>query len=82
MPSNIASVSTKGRVTLPAEFRRRLRIHPGDKVVIEATENAIVIWRTVDFFDLEGFLGKGLSPAKEHVRMVAAALRRAQGRAR
>lgn len=39
----ISTVSTQGRVTLPDEVRKLLRLHPQDKVVFRVTEGAIEI---------------------------------------
>lgn len=38
-----ATVSSKGQITLPAELRRQLDLHPGSKVNIEAKDNALVL---------------------------------------
>ena len=39
----IGSVNQQGRVTLPDEVRRALRLHPQDKVIFRITEDAVVI---------------------------------------
>lgn len=39
----IGSVNQQGRVTLPDEVRRALRLHPQDKVIFRITEDTVVI---------------------------------------
>jgi AbrB family looped-hinge helix DNA binding protein len=39
----IGTVSTQGRVTLPEEVRKLLRVNPQDKIVFRVTEDAIEI---------------------------------------
>ena len=61
----ISMVSEKGQITLPAAARRKVGIKPQDRVMIEATDDAIIIRPVVDFFALEGFLGDALSEEEE-----------------
>lgn len=75
----ISSISTKGQITVPARMRKQLGIKPHDRVAIDLVENAIVIKRAVNIFDLRGFLGKGLSPEEERTRMQKAVARHAKG---
>jgi AbrB family looped-hinge helix DNA binding protein len=75
----ISAISTKGQVTLPAKFRRKLRIGPNDKVVIEAAEDAIIIRKAPDFFALEGFLGKAVPLAEERQKAARHVARRNTG---
>lgn len=65
----IATVSSKGQITLPSEARKALGIRPHDRVVIEVRDNVILIKTPPDFFELEGFLGQALSPEEEGERM-------------
>lgn len=65
----VSAVSSKGQVTLPAQVRRKLRIKPNDRVTIEAVDDAIVIRRAPDLFELKGFLGKALPERQERERM-------------
>jgi len=53
---------------------------PHDRVLIESAGDAIVIKRAVDFFELEGFLGKALPEAEERKRMLHAVSLRTRGR--
>jgi len=70
MPTS--TISTKGQITLPARMRKQLGMKPRDRVAIDVIEDAIVIKRAVNFFELRGFLGKSLSPGEERKRMEAA----------
>ena len=42
-PGLTATVSTKGRVTLPAELRRKLNWRPGIRLTIEDTEEGVLL---------------------------------------
>ena len=68
----IATVSRKGQVTLPARMRRKLGIKPQDRVVIETHEDAILIKRAKDLFELKGFLGKAKPAGEERAAMMKA----------
>ena len=72
----IATLSAKGQVTLPARLRKNLGMRPHDRLVIETAGETIVIRRTADFFELEGFLGKSLTVGEERRRMLQAAAAR------
>ena len=65
----IATVSSKGQITLPAKFRRALGIKPCDRLSVEVVADTIVLRPVPDFFELEGFLGKGLSIKEERKQM-------------
>ena len=75
----LANVSSKGQVTLPARYRKQLGIQPQGRVVIEATDDAIVIRPAADLFALEGFLGKALSREEEREGAAHEAARDALG---
>ena len=66
----ISTLSTKGQITLPVSFRRKLGMKPHDRVVIELEEKAILVKPAPDFFALKGFLGKGLPRKEEERRML------------
>jgi len=68
----VSLVSEKGQITLPAAARRKIGIKPRDRVVIETTDDAIVIRPVADFFELEGFLGDALPEKTEQEAMVKA----------
>jgi len=76
----ISTISVKGQVTLPVQMRKKLGIRPNDRVIIESVEDAIIIKRAADFFELEGFLGKALPETEERGRMMRAAAVRTKGR--
>jgi AbrB family looped-hinge helix DNA binding protein len=61
---SIATVSSKGQITLPAKSRRAIGIKPLDKVFIDVTDDMIVLRKVPDFLELEGFLGDAL-PARQ-----------------
>ena len=71
----IATVSSKGQITLPAEARRKLGIKPHDRVFIRVSGKVIVVEPVGDFFELEGFLGKAASPAQERKALLDAVSR-------
>jgi AbrB family looped-hinge helix DNA binding protein len=75
----VSTVSSKGQVTLPARLRRKIGIKPNDRVVIEATDDALLIRKAADVFELEGFLGKALPGDEEGRRMAAGIARRVAG---
>ena len=75
----VSNVSSKGQVTLPAQVRKKLRIGPNDRVTIDAVDDAIVIRRAPDLFELKGFLGKGLPDRDERDRMQQAVAAHVKG---
>jgi len=66
----ISTVSAKGQITLPAKLRKKFGLRPNDRVVVESTGEGILIRSAGDFFELEGFLGKGLPRDEEQARMM------------
>ncbi len=66
----ISTISAKGQITLPAKLRKKFGLRPNDRVVVETTGEGILIRSAGDFFELEGFLGKGLPREEERVRMM------------
>jgi AbrB family looped-hinge helix DNA binding protein len=71
----IATLSSKGQITLPAEARRTLGLRSGDRVAIEERGGEIVVRRARDFFALKGYLGRALPREKERSAMRRAAVR-------
>lgn len=51
---NQATVTQKGQVTIPAEFRRRFGIEPRTKVSFFEENGELKIKPAVNFFDLRG----------------------------
>lgn len=66
----ISVISAKGQITLPAKLRKKFGLRPNDRVVVEPTGEGILIRSAGDFFELGGFLGRGLSREEERARMV------------
>ena len=65
----VATVSSKGQITLPAKLRRALGIEPHDRLSVEVVDDTIVLRPVPDFFALRGFLGKGHPIEEERKRM-------------
>ena len=65
----VATVSSKGQITLPAKMRKKLGIRASDRVVLETRDDSIVIKLSKDFFEYQNFLGKALSVNEERKRM-------------
>ena len=67
----VATVSTKGQITLPARMRKELGIKAHDRVFVESSDKNITIRPVPDLFQYEGFLGKtGLSLDEEREIMM------------
>jgi len=77
----IATLSSKGQITLPAAARRMMGLNAGDRVAIEARGEEIVVRRARDFFALQGYLGRAL-PRERERGVVRRAVARAPGRGR
>jgi AbrB family looped-hinge helix DNA binding protein len=79
---SVATVSSKGQITLPAEARRRLGIHVCDRVSIDAHDREIVIRRIESLLELKGFAGKSCSATDERTAMMDAVADRVAGKRR
>ncbi len=66
---SIATVSSKGQITLPVRARQKLGIRVHDRVEIEVRGDAILVRSLPDFFALEGFLGPAKAPETERRAM-------------
>jgi AbrB family looped-hinge helix DNA binding protein len=66
---SVATVSSKGQITIPARARRAAGIKLRDRVLIEPVGGEIVIRPIRGIMELEGFLGRALSPARERQAM-------------
>jgi AbrB family looped-hinge helix DNA binding protein len=77
---HMATISSKGQVTLPAQMRKKLKLRPNDRLVLETIDDTILIKKAPDFFDLEGFLGKSIGERKERQIAARAVSGRAKGR--
>jgi len=49
---NISTLTQKGQTTIPAEIRKKLDLHPGDKVGFEITDGEVVL-RKIQAFDYD-----------------------------
>jgi len=54
----VATVSSKGQITLPAAARREVGINLHDRVLIESRNGEIVIRPVPDLMKFKGFAGK------------------------
>lgn len=75
----ISTISTKGQITLPADMRRKLKIKPKDRVILEVEGDSILIKKANDFFELEGFLGPAKSAEEERKQMQNAVAKHRSG---
>ena len=75
----VSTISTKGQITLPADMRRKLKIKPKDRVVLEMAGDAILIKKAEDFFELQGFLGPAKSAEEEERQRQSAVARHRLG---
>lgn len=66
----VARVSTRGRVTIPIELRRKLGLRPGTKLIVREVDNQIVAMTMEQSVrSLRGkFKGKGLMQALREER--------------
>ncbi|HUT34453.1 MAG TPA: AbrB/MazE/SpoVT family DNA-binding domain-containing protein [Planctomycetota bacterium] len=62
---SMATVSSKGQITIPVRARRALGIKANSRVILEVTKDSLVVRPAPDFFELEGFLGRSLPPDEE-----------------
>jgi len=77
---SISIISAKGQITLPAKLRKKFGLRPNDRVVVESTGEGILIRSAGDFFELGGFLGKGLPREEERARMMKGIAARFRGK--
>ncbi len=65
---NLSTMTTKGQVTVPVDFRKMLGLSPNDRVIFTKKGKDIVIRKAVDILDLAGSLkpkkNKGVDPVK------------------
>lgn len=69
-----ARVSTRGRVTLPAEIRHKLGIKPGTRLIVHEVDGQIVVMTLASYVrSLRGkYKGMGLMKALREERAVEA----------
>lgn len=49
---NLSTITQKGQTTIPLEIRKKLDLHPGDKVLFEIKNNDVVV-KKISAFDYE-----------------------------
>jgi antitoxin PrlF len=59
VPTKIATVTSKGQITIPVEIRRLLGAKTGDKLAFEPTSDGVKIFRHYDVNVFEQFRGIG-----------------------
>ena len=75
----VSVVTTKGRVTIPREIRRLLKLKPGDRIefVVEADGKVVLAPATVAVSELEGLLAP--APRRVALKDMDAAIRKRAG---
>lgn len=68
----VATVSSKGQITLPAAARREAGIRIHDRVFIESRDGEIIVRPVPDLMKFKGFAGKALPRDVERVAMARA----------
>jgi AbrB family looped-hinge helix DNA binding protein len=68
----VATVSSKGQITLPAAVRRASGINLRDRVIIESRNGEIIVRPVPDLMKFKGFAGKALSREAEREAMAKA----------
>ena len=68
----LATVSSKGQITLPARARRELGIRQHGRVTVEVRNGEMIIRPAPDLLALQGFAGKALRPEQEQEALLAA----------
>jgi AbrB family looped-hinge helix DNA binding protein len=71
----IATVSSKGQITLPAAARKAAGIGLHDRVVIEIANGAITVRPAPDLMRFKGFLAKSVPRDEEREAMARGAAR-------
>lgn len=71
----VATVSSKGQITLPVAARREAGIRLHDRVLIESRNGEIVVRPAPDFMKFKGFAGKALPREVEREKMARAVAR-------
>jgi AbrB family looped-hinge helix DNA binding protein len=65
---NLSTVTQKGQITVPVDFRKILGLKPYDRVLFEKKNNKVLLSKAVDIMDLSGSLkprkNKGMDPVK------------------
>ena len=71
MDSYIGTITQKGQVTIPLEFRKKLGLKPYSKVNVTFDNKAVKLTAEPDILDLAGFIrapkGKNALKAREYM---------------
>lgn len=70
---SVATLSSKGQITLPTEAREALGLKAQDRVMVRVEGRQIIIEPVTDFFSLRGSIGAALPAEVEDRAMQAAA---------
>ena len=76
----IATISSKGQITVPSSLRKKLGIRAHDRLTMKSVGKTIVIERVPNLLELKGFLGKALPPDEEQQLMEQAVADHVSGR--
>jgi len=68
----VATVSSKGQITLPAAARREAGINLHDRVFVEARNGEIIVRPVPDLMKFKGFAGKAFPREVEREAMARA----------
>jgi AbrB family looped-hinge helix DNA binding protein len=68
----VATVSSKGQITLPAAARREAGIRPHERVIIETRNGEIIVRAVPELMKFKGFAGKALPRKVEQEAMARA----------
>jgi AbrB family looped-hinge helix DNA binding protein len=74
-----STLSSKGQLTVPADARRALGLHPGSRVLIETLGDRIIIRTPGKLLSLGGVLGKAKSRSVEQKAMAGEVTKRSRG---
>jgi AbrB family looped-hinge helix DNA binding protein len=75
----IATISSKGQITVPSSLRKKLGIKAHDRLMIWSTGNEIVISRIPNLLELQGCFGKAFPEEEEREGIEIAAAEHALG---
>jgi len=67
-----ATMTSKGQITIPAEIRKAMGLHAGERVVFTRLDDGTTVIRakTRSILDLKGMLGPGAkTPGRRKVRI-------------
>ena len=73
--ASMATVTTKGQVTLPVAVRRALSINSGDRLVFTVSQDQVIVEKSPDFLALAGSIsvpdewrGASWNDVRQHAR--------------